>query len=291
MSSYQGSRLEGDVQTDIAEQCLNYLSFPLSHFQTFSVSNFKRLVQERTGLRPEEQRLQYGGKELVDRQTLGDYNIPNNGTLHLVSRLRGGAWTVAMPPSVMPCGHSVPFTGLYQHCMAAVRSGNDRILCPACSMEWTTKTLRGRSELSESQLQAVDEGLTRNFCLRMPGVITCKGCGSVWSRSSASSSVGGDLCSSCGVRQHDAKKATVELLGACPVKTIDHSQDCPKLRACPKCGNVIEHESQCRRVDCNRCQTTFCFICLTIRSPSCGDYYPCPSHCATAQRQLTIPQQ
>lgn len=233
--------------------------------------------------------------------TLGDYNVVNNATLHLVSRLRGGSiYNPAISTGTcvvtkhytttykMSCGHSASADGIYSHCLAVIKNGKDRVLCPACSSEWSMKTLRQKTGLSESQLKAIDEGLTQNFCLSMPGVIKCSGCGSVWSSNNSTTSTS-LLCSSCAAKQHDGKKATVDLLSKCPIKTIDHATDCPILRACPNCGNVIEHESACRRVQCNRCKTEFCFICLTIRLPSCSNYYPCPERCATAARQCIIP--
>lgn len=270
--------------------------------QTFSVTNFKKLVQERTHLRPEEQRLQYAGKQLVDHMTLGDYNIPNNATLHLVSRLRGGVSRAFggtklgvcvvscayARTSDMPCGHAVSATGLYNHCMSAVHAGRDRVLCPTCSKEWSMKAVRQKRLLTEAQLQTVGDGLARNFCLSMPGVVTCVGCGSVWSDSAGGKSGNNTMCSLCAVSRHDSARETVRLLAECPIKSIDHAVDCPLLRACPKCGNVIEHETACRRVECNRCKALFCFICLLVRSASCAKYYPCPDKCATAARQMAI---
>lgn len=256
------------------------------------------MVQERTQVRPEEQRLQYAGKQLVDSLTLGDYNIVNNATLHLVSRLRGGS---VVPKAInvcvltkqytntmrMPCGHSVSTQGLYNYCLASISQKRDVVCCPSCSSEWTMKTLRGSTDLTKSQLEQIDEGFTRNYCLKMPGVVTCRGCNTVWS----SNTMTDNLCSSCAVKRHDGgKKATVELLANCPVKIVDHAAACPKLRSCPKCGIVIEHESACRRVQCNNCQTMFCFICLAVRSPTCSEYYPClVQPCATAARQTYIP--
>ena len=56
-----------------------------------TVANIKAKVQDREGVRPEDQRLLFHGKQLEDEYTLHDYQIVNNSTLHLVMRLRGGA--------------------------------------------------------------------------------------------------------------------------------------------------------------------------------------------------------
>lgn len=151
--------------------------------------------------------------------TLGDYNLVSNNTLHLVSRLRGGlsaltaqsGWCVVSnrytTTYCMPCGHAVSTVGLYDHCMSKVRGGRDHISCPVCSRGWTIKDLKEKGNLSESQAKAVDEGLTQNFAMSMPGVIKCRGCGSIWAGGNAPSAAGGELCSSCAVKSHDGKRS------------------------------------------------------------------------------------
>ena len=56
-----------------------------------TVANIKAKVQDREGVRPEDQRLLFHGKQLEDEYTLQDYQVMNSSTLHLVMRLRGGA--------------------------------------------------------------------------------------------------------------------------------------------------------------------------------------------------------
>ncbi|AEO70336.1 5d3fcbc0-69c4-4d7b-84b7-53a760de1076 [Thermothielavioides terrestris] len=54
------------------------------------VSKIKELVEEKEGIPPAQQRLIYGGKQMVDDKTADDYSLEGGATLHLVLALRGG---------------------------------------------------------------------------------------------------------------------------------------------------------------------------------------------------------
>ncbi|RYN15546.1 hypothetical protein AA0119_g13166 [Alternaria tenuissima] len=60
------------------------------NLSTTLVIELKEAIQDRIGLLPETQRLIFGGKQLEDERTLGEYNIKNESTLHMVLRVPGG---------------------------------------------------------------------------------------------------------------------------------------------------------------------------------------------------------
>ena len=55
-----------------------------------SIEEIKLMIQVKEGIPPTQQHLIFAGKRLEDDRTLGDYDIKNQSTLHLILRLRGG---------------------------------------------------------------------------------------------------------------------------------------------------------------------------------------------------------
>lgn len=54
------------------------------------IADLKELIQDQSGIPPDQQRLIFAGRQLENHFTVADYNIQEKAKVHLVLRLRGG---------------------------------------------------------------------------------------------------------------------------------------------------------------------------------------------------------
>jgi ubiquitin len=73
---------------DIKIKTLTGKIFTLEVESQDTIETVKAKVQEKEGIAPEQQILNYEGKDLEDGRTLNDYNIQAGTTINLVLRLR-----------------------------------------------------------------------------------------------------------------------------------------------------------------------------------------------------------
>ena len=66
---------------------------------SMTVEYVKCKIQEREGIPPDIQRLNFAGKNLEDSRTLSDYNIWNESTIYVFLRLKGGMKIFVETPS------------------------------------------------------------------------------------------------------------------------------------------------------------------------------------------------
>lgn len=85
------------------------------------------------------------------------------------------------------------------------------------------------------------------------------------------SQIRGDQCGNVG--------CTIDRtpLKDCPMISLiyfDNEVECPKMRTCPSCDMLIEHNNNgCNNMECPQCKKEFCFICL--KPGHDYDHQPC----------------
>ena len=163
--------------------------------QEVTVTAVKKLIAERTGLPPSEQRLIFEGKQLEDGKMLSVYRITKNATLFIVMRLVGGASRPMEPLSrkidksvprskedcmimltdgnnvLMPCKHTISPDALIDHSWNEICiNKKTKVQCCLCSQEWDMSTIQRYGGATEQEVVIMQECMSLNFCQRDPKI-------------------------------------------------------------------------------------------------------------------------
>ncbi|XP_041635473.1 uncharacterized protein LOC121504609 [Cheilinus undulatus] len=225
----------------------------------------------------------------------------------------------------MSCGHAVTPVSLTQWCLSQLKQGIYKFRCPAlvdgvelCNEQWSYQEVRRLADLSVEEMEYFEAEIARLAAAEYCDIKPCPRCKTYVERKDQT-----NLNVRCTICTVDKKKAyqfcwqclkkwkgpaprsdrcnndscanhDLELLKSCrttPLPQVQGVDACPSIRACPTCGQTVEHDKTgCKNIICPRCQVEFCFVCLKL-TPEClktSSYFiPCSD--GVAPRQTSIP--
>ena len=148
-------------------------------------------------------------------------------------------------------------TAILYYSWEQVVQGGHNISCPLCKLQIPTQEMMKLGEVTKTEGEWIEKFLSMNLeeSLNAP---------------------------------HDLSHCLNQVLQASPVKEIfdlnNNRLEIPELRACPSCQTMVEHTVGCYKMTCVGCSSSFCFICLKVRTaetacPTTMEMFRCETAC------------
>ena len=184
---------------------------------------------------------------------------------------------------------------------------------PPCDTIWEFLIVKRLAVLTKKEVKEFETKVTENYLRRAMGIQECPRCSSFCERRRKTDRrVVCPLCTKqkgssydfcwyclktwltqntrdCGNFNCTGEEPRLRILKKCEKKTVIEVKGCPAVRACPKCGMLIEHKEACKQMVCP-CGQKFCFICLKMADSN--GKYQCGTwnfKCEIAPIQTTLP--
>lgn len=252
------------------------------------------------------------------------YNVLESSEIELTTKSDEIACENSGPfRALLSCGHICDPNSLFGWCKTQLNDGKSKFTCPAltrsgqtCAKEWPYDEVRRLGLLTQSKSELFEAKLNQNAIMSEAHCKQCPQCSSFIERSDVEKKCLKMQCVTCRVSfcwqcnqiwksekkdnetscaRYNCRNRELEILKNCMLITISTSHDLrnvPSIRACIKCGNLVEHSgSGCKNVICPRCDFEFCFACLAstkrCERTSKGCYDACSKPIAPIQTKIT----
>lgn len=224
------------------------------------------------------------------------------------------------PRVKMSCGHAVDPNSLTDWCRSLLDKQQWEFYCPAvlpgpgstkrCKSKWEYSEVRKKAALTTHEQQYFEFKISE-YAYTICDYKECPGCGTFVERLDKTNLrvycqiCAEDFCWNCKkvwtgsprsfnrCGNPECQHPSLHLIRDAPMITLI-GQQVPQRRACPTCGNVVEHKQEaCKMTFCPRCKNEFCFLCLmprgTCLATAPGSYYRgCKKGVAPKQTEIPV---